>query len=775
MKRLIYTFRYLTRNRGNNLIRILSMTLGLVVGAILLSQVAFDTSFDRFYPDADRIYQIYTHYAYNGEEDQDRAQVYPLLPAVRDEVAEIVSGTMFCNLGASPFHYRERQYTFPNMIFADSLFFDFFNVRLLQGDPTTGFASNGNIFISKSCAEKLFGGDDPVGQTIFYKKSDPCTVVGVFEDFPSNSEIAFDAVMPIGNAPERGYFIGWNGGSRYLNYVKINDGTDPVAIGAKIKKLYIQHAGEIDEDGETVTFVLYPITQIHLNNPKLKHQLYLKTLLALIILFVAAMNYTLASISSLSTRARTMAMHKCNGCTTSGVFRMMLGETGMLLFVSAGLAALLILAFHQPIQQIVVTPFNVLFTFENLSKSLIVVLILFLLADMVTARIYSGIPVAAAFRNYILNKRVWKQTLLFIQFAGTTLLIALLLIVIRQYNTLLNKDLGYEYKNLVCISFSESDPGKTALLKQRLGQIPEIESFCFSSGLPFRGMSGEAVIDDSTRLTLFHTRWMEIDPELIPAMEIEMKFGKNFTEFSTADQIIVNEEFVRQSRLTGNPVGKTVTGTGILNTPHTIAGITRNFYVNSLSESGAVMPIVLFPASTGNVLTIKFTELTRDNLSAVERKLQELLPGSDISPIVYREMIRAWYNDEVRLRNTVILGVIITLLIALIGLISYTKDEISRRSKEIAIRKVNGATAVEIIRLITRDLQVTTLLALITGLATAYWLGNGWLQRFAVKTPLSAWIFFVGGAAVCLIIATTITARTWRAANENPARSIKKE
>ena len=95
MKRLIYTFRYLTRNRGNNLIRILSMTLGLVVGAILLSQVAFDTSFDRFYPDADRIYQIYTHYAYNGEEDQDRAQVYPLLPAVRDEVAEIVSGTMF--------------------------------------------------------------------------------------------------------------------------------------------------------------------------------------------------------------------------------------------------------------------------------------------------------------------------------------------------------------------------------------------------------------------------------------------------------------------------------------------------------------------------------------------------------------------------------------------------------------------------------------------------------------------------------------------------------
>lgn len=775
MKQLIYTFRYLTRSRGNNLIRILSMTLGLAVGAILLSQVAFETSFDKFYPDRERIYQIYTHYAYDEEEDQDEKQVYPLLPTAREEIAEIVSGTMFCQLGASPFYYREQPYMFPNMILADSLFFDFFSIRLLQGDPGSGFAQSDHIFISRSYAEKMFEGKDPVGQTIFYNKSEPCTVVGVFEDFPENSEITFDAVMPISNATKRGYYTRWDGGARFLNYVKLTDEADLKAVGTKIKNLYVKYSDDHDDESITTTFILYPITQVHLNDPDLKHQLYIKSLLAFIVLFVGAMNYILASISSLSTRARTMAMHKCNGCTTSGIFQMMFGETAILLFVSMGLTALLIFVCRQSIQQIIALPINALFTFGNLSKSLVLMLALFILAGAVPARIYSGIPVAVAFRNYTLNKRAWKQVLLFLQFSGTTLLIALLLIVVKQYQTLLSKDLGYEYKNLACVPLSGTGPNRIALLRQQLEQMPEVKSIFFSSSFPFWGLPGETVFDDSTRLSLFHTRWIETDPQLLPTLEIAMKYGKNFETGATADQIIVNEEFVRQKGWKGNPVGKTVTGSGMIDTPHTIVGVTENFYTNSLYESQALLPLVLFPTTTGDILTIKLNDLTPENLSKLTQRLRETLPDIDISPIVYRETICAQYGTEMRLRNTVIVGVIVTLLIALIGLVCYTKDEISHRSKEIAVRKVNGATAWGIVRLITRDLRGTVAAALIVGLTGAYWLGCDWLQRFAIKTPLSAWIFFAGGATVLLIIVVTLTVQTWRIANENPARSIKKE
>ena len=153
MKRLIYTFRYLTRNRGNNLIRILSMTLGLVVGAILLSQVAFDTSFDRFYPDADRIYQA--RFVWVGENEDDVADGLFGEPwsVLRDELPGTVSGTMFFpQRNLRPFYYEDHPHVFQGLYHADSVFFDFFGVKLTQGDLRSGFLSDRNIFLSGSCA-----------------------------------------------------------------------------------------------------------------------------------------------------------------------------------------------------------------------------------------------------------------------------------------------------------------------------------------------------------------------------------------------------------------------------------------------------------------------------------------------------------------------------------------------------------------------------------------------------------------------------------------------
>ena len=425
MKRLIYTFRYLTRNRGNNLIRILSMTLGLVVGAILLSQVAFDTSFDRFYPDADRIYQA--RFVWVGENEDDVADGLFGEPwsVLRDELPGTVSGTMFFpQRNLRPFYYEDHPHVFQGLYHADSVFFDFFGVKLTQGDLRSGFLSDRNIFLSGSCAERMFGGRNPVGEIVFYDKSAPYTVAGVFEDFPKNSTLSFDALIPLRNIAPFTDINGWrpnmkwSGTDCFRGYVKLAPGANPDSVNADLRKICRKYA-----DTDEVFYRLYPVTQLHRDNADVRHHVFIRSLLAFIVLLVAAMNYALASISSLATRARTMAMYKCNGNTSSGIFGMMLSETAILILLSMLLAVLLVFSFRQPIQQIITTPFSAIFTAGNLTKTLAVIIPLFLIAGVIPAKIFSSIPVALAFRNYALNKRLWKQFLLFIQFGCAALMI----------------------------------------------------------------------------------------------------------------------------------------------------------------------------------------------------------------------------------------------------------------------------------------------------------------------------------------------------------------
>ncbi len=343
MKRLIYTFRYLTRNRGNNLIRILSMTLGLVVGAILLSQVAFDTSFDRFYPDADRIYQA--RFVWVGENEDDVADGLFGEPwsVLRDELPGTVSGTMFFpQRNLRPFYYEDHPHVFQGLYHADSVFFDFFGVKLTQGDLRSGFLSDRNIFLSGSCAERMFGGRNPVGEIVFYDKSAPYTVAGVFEDFPKNSTLSFDALIPLRNIAPFTDINGWRpnmkwgGTDCFRGYVKLVPGANPDSVNADLRKICRKYA-----DTDEVFYRLYPVTQLHRDNADVRHHVFIRSLLAFIVLLVAAMNYALASISSLATRARTMAMYKCNGNTSSGIFGMMLSDSAYGIVLSLGCLAFL--------------------------------------------------------------------------------------------------------------------------------------------------------------------------------------------------------------------------------------------------------------------------------------------------------------------------------------------------------------------------------------------------------------------------------------------------
>lgn len=693
MKQLIYIFRYLTKGRGNNLIRILSLTLGLSVGAILLSQVAFETSFDRFYPDADRIYQA--RFVWVGE---DRDYVSDGLfgepwHVLRDELPEAVSGAMvFPQHNLRPFYYKDRPHVFQGLYHADSAFFNLFGVKLSRGDLRSGFLNDRNIFISESCAERIFGGRNPIGETVLYDKSARYAVAGVFEDFPKNSTLSFDALIPLRNTAPFTDINGWQpnmkwgGTDCFRGYVKLAPGANPDSVNADIRKICRKYA-----DKDEVFFKLYPVTQLHRDNADVRYQIFIRSLLAFIVLLVAAMNYALASISSLATRARTMAMYKCNGNTTSGIFGMMLSETAILILLSMLLAVLLIFSLRQPIQQIIATPFNAIFTTGNLTKTLTVIIPLFLIAGIIPAKIFSSIPVALAFRNYALNKRSWKQSLLFIQFSCAALMISLLAIVVRQYHLLQHKDPGFRYESLVFVRFPGLDPAQADMLKHQLGKFPAVKAVSFASGLPGYECSGDNISEEATGRGV-HIFAYGVDPHFIPAMEIRMASGRNFGADPAGNEIIVNEELVEKMQWTDSPIGKTVL---LFQTPRTIVGVVKNFHNRPLTgeQNSVIHPTVLVPAAGSPIMIAKLDGIAPESLSEIRELLTRLFPTTDITVEIYREVIRAQYEDARHFRSTVFVGVVVTLLISLIGLIGYTNNEIQRRSKEIAIRKVNGATA----------------------------------------------------------------------------------
>lgn len=780
MKTLSYAFKYLLKNRGNNLAKAASITLGLFVSSIFLTQVVYVKSYNDFIPERENVYRLESRV--NDAKESSTLIWAPVIPALKVELPEIAAGTVVVGETVKTTFVRNEQ-TYPlDMAYADTGFFNVFRIPVLSGVPSEALQDPGNIFLSRKTARLIFGNTDPVGQVVT-GRGDTYRIAGVFEDLPRNTHLKYDAVFALENIKKLDYYLGWGGGDSFHGYVRLAAGTDADSVARKIpetlRKYYDYKAAA--EQGYKIEYFMNPLTQIYVGDPGVQNTLNTLTLLAFAVLFVSAMNYVLTYFSSLPVRARTMAMHKCCGAQRRDVFGIVSGETALLLGVSVLLTVCLLLALQDPIRDMTGPTPEMIFSAYNLLRVAPPILAVFLLAGILPANIFSGIPVSVSFGSYRASNRLWKQMLLFIQFAGVTLMLALLVTVVRQYRMLTRMETGYDVTNTVCSAVvQEMSAQQYEMTKKELLSLP----FAEHVGLGINPLIGPGCgtsvrLEAGSRNTLFFTREEEIDPGYLPLMRIPLKYGRNFADGDTWNQAIVNEEFVRQLGLTGNPVGKTFYGG--YGSPAEIIGVTPDFHFSSLHET--IRPLLLHPVvSAGDeswcglpFLNIRLTDLSQEHLAAVTDKLKALHPDKDVHVTAYDEVIRSAYNDERLFRNMVGVGVIITLLITTIGLFSFINDEVIRRSKEIAIRKVNGATAASICRLIVSDLKYPVYSAVVAGLGFAYWESRNWLERFPYKVSLPLWIYVVCGTCIAGAIYLITVLKIRKTANENPINSIKKE
>lgn len=776
MKQFYYTICYLKKTWDNNIIKIFTLTLGLAIGLVLFARITFDLSYDKFLPEAEHIYQVQTVYTTGVGTENSNSMDYPntfqpVAPTMPLEIPGVVAGTSILAGGEEVIFEGEDRYTVKT-IYADTMFFKTLPFKILSGSEM-GLKTGGNVFLSKSLAQRIFKGQDPIGKVMFddKKRLSTLTVVGTFEDVPENCHLDFNVIYSIANSSRNS----WDGGDGYVGYARLQPGGNIKEINSTaIPAMLARHMDReaMKKGGYAFDCYLKPLTRLHTDNKETKQTLIVLSILASLILISVSLNYVMISISSLATRARTMAIYKSSGASSGNIFMMMISETLLLILISLACTVLFVLLFREQIASLTGVTLAALFSGRQLLIAFVLILVVFLLSGVIPARIFSSIPVTHVFRFYNNSKRGWKQGLLGLQIVGAVFMLTFLAVVLLQYHQMLDKSLGYEPDNLVYCQLDSIPYARQQMVKAELLRSPEIENITFSASLLCQFFSGTPLIDPRTNEALCTVRFDWVDSSYVNTLGLNVVEGRNLThEMGDPVPALVNKRLVDIMHWEDGPIGKKIDKLGVV-----IVGVTDDYTVGSLLTKQT--PVILrgLPEEWGQLyMTIRLREMSPDLNTTLKNRLRELLPDEDIILTTYQDKIHESYRDTERFRGSVTVAAIFMLLITLMGLIGYVSDEIRRRSKEIAIRKVNGATVANVLILLLKNIAWIGIPSAVIGLLGAYVASSKWIEQFADRISLSIALYLSVGVALLAIISACVVIRSWYVANENPVKSIKLE
>lgn len=788
MKNLNIALRSLFKKGRSNGIKILSLGVGLAMGLVLISKVCFERSFDKFYPDSDRIYRLHENIIRDGEYKSYGQVSGGVATAMQVEIPEVEKATRLTYIGGDKELFKTQdgnRYSARYVVMGDTNVFDLLPRPILIGDPKETLSRPGYVMISNRIAKLLGGAEQAVNKEFEFESSpgQTYTIGGVFEDVPENSHLRFEIVASL-EGMSKWSRENWLGNDRYLGYVKLYPGTDPESLTTAIREMQGRHCDleEVKKAGIDLTYSLVPLMDMHSNSDEVKSMNSLLGFLAFVLIFTAAMNYVLIVISTLINRTKEVAVHKCYGASDKNLFGMIMSETCLHMLISLLLAAFLIVLFRTKTEELLGATLGALFSTQTIVILIGVCIVIFFITGLIPTYMFLRIPVAAAFRNFKESRRYWKLCLLFIQFLATAYLVALLSVINKQYDYMVNVDPGYAYEKLAYCSTQGVEESVRNTAIEELRKIPEVDKVSACYDLPISGMSGNNVSlpgDDRQLFNIADMYWVKDD--FFSLMEIPVIEGEVFrSDGSASNKVMVSRSFVEKMEQvagwTGSAIGKNIiiTEHSQNGEPFTICGVYEDVCIGSTGNPDT-RPTALFYDRYAPMILIKFHEMSPENIKKAQKVLEDVMPDRNVTVTAYYMDMIDLYKDSRTFRDSVMIGGIVTLIIALIGLLGYTSDETNRRGREIAIRKVNGATAWSILKMISKDISYIAIPAIVIGMTVAYYSGTGWLEKFTEKAPIGFFIFLAGAMMVYVLIIACVLYRAWAVSNSNLVDSLKSE
>ena len=798
IKYLEQALRRLFRKGEHTTTRIISLTAGLAFGILLLSEVLYYYSFDSFYPDASRIYVVKENYRPDKSSKEIQSAPYVsggVAPGMKAEVPGIEAATRLNNIGSSVFYTNDKKSYKAQFSLADEHLFEVIPRPVINGDPEEILKNPMQCMVSDKIAAEM--GGNVIGKRIELKEypGKKLTIEGLFKALPENTNYHYDVLISMVSTSQFTWdgTQNWMGNDRYYTVVKLVPGIVPKSLAPAVRKMQEKHQDiqelEKQQQGMILRYTFEPVTKLYLDN--VKDMVLILSAIAFAVLFVSLMNYTLLTLSALIKRAKSSAIHKTCGAQARNIQQLIFSETFILFFISLAGALLLIWLLHPLAEEQAGHKLVSELTPVVLWPLLLLSVLLVFLTSYLPGRFYSRVPVATAFRTYQQKRNKWNLALLSFQFAGASFILAMLVIVSLQYNKVITANHGYNPQGVYYGSTSGMDAGKISTVMNELLTLPGVKTVGTGSGLPTQWQSGNNVIAPDGEKELFNIAdFYQIDENYLSILNIPVVEGNPFSQKNSAtNDLLISKKCADKLRLFNG--WKSVVGHQLKITEHktsTIRGVFADFVIHSITDPDRrpsvfyYYPDEKFQAEKKQHPSYSFyilikTESTAQNniLPQITDLFNRFLPHSDAVVKSLEQQQRLGYQTTQGFRNSMLTGNIIILLITVIGLLGYTSNEAARRRKELAIRRINGATLPDILRIFIFDLEYVAFPAVMVGLVCAWFTAGRWMQNFESKIPLH-WEIFVACSLFILLLVTFIAAINYtRAATQNPVKALRYE
>ncbi|MCS4435343.1 ABC transporter permease [Aquiflexum gelatinilyticum] len=790
------SFRNLSKRKLYTGINILGLTIAIVSFLAISLYIYHELSYDRMYTDADRIYQFNQEFVSGGERQLVSSTPSILVPTLMAEVPEVEIGTLVFDLSifssvvvdAGKGNQEESRFAF-----ADENFFKVFDFEVLEGNPDLVLSEPNQIVLTESTAKRYFGKVNAATGKPLKIDGGEYIVSGVMQDFPSNSHLDFDFIASFkthrhGTKPE------WSP-SNYYSYAKLIPNADMATFSSKLDQMVEKYMGEdMNNYGFRTSFQVQPVTSIHLGENQLQSikptsdikYLYIFGIVAVLLIFIGIINYVNLATAEATERNKEVGLRKVMGAGRMQLFGQFISESFILTFSALVFSLLSLYFMVDAFGDISGVPLQLglLLTPSGLAVILGLLLLIAFLSGVYPALILSGMePLKALGKNVKIGGGAWlRKGLVVFQFFVSIGLLVATLIVQRQLEYMQSVNLGYDREEVVALSYHYNMRKSVGSLKNELLRTGAAQSVTLAADMPIYIKAGYKIFPGLDTDKEMMITGYSVDPDLVKTLGLKIVAGEDFAaeeitrtvayKQEIEHAVMLNEAAVKELGWTNEEaVGKKLN----FGSPTYVKAVVGDFYFNSLHHQVGPLAIMVDPEQANVILAKLPKGNPAEHLAKMEGIWKSLAPDRPFNYKFVDQEYARMYQTEEKIGSVFSLFAGIAIFIACMGLFGLVSYVALRRTREISIRKVLGATQVDVLKVLSADFFV--LLGISAVLATAFgiWFSKQWLEGFAYKTTVSPMVYVVAILIVAGISLLTIGYRTVKVNRQNPATTLKDE
>ena len=799
---LTIAIRTLLRFKGFAIINLIGLSLGLTAGILILMFVVDELSFDKFHEKRDRTYRVLTQFfnpKTGGGETAMETNGWPVGDVLRREFPDVESVVYMRNGSGFLINHQGKRFR-QKLQFASPEFLQVFSFPLIKGDPTKALQQPWTIVISEEMEQKYFPGTDALNKQLTLADTLQFQVTGVMRNIPSNSHIQVDMVASFASferiSKDFSYEDGW-GNINMRNYLLLREGVDAQAFAQKAKDIYTERVPDMLKSWGVSCHVVYePMSDIYLRSKTGNSlgpsgsidRVYLVSGIAIFVMLLACINFVNLATARSVYRAREVGLRKVSGSTRWGLIRQFMAEsfvmTALSFIIALFITWLFLPAFNQLMQK------NYEWT-SLLSPTLVGSVSLLLIAVSGLAGFYPALVLSSMNAVEVLKGRMQtsargvqlRRALVIFQFVISSVLVSGTFIVIGQLNYMQQQTLGFERDNVIVLNATRAkavNPEGYETFKNQIKSLSIVDAVTFTNALPaVAGWDGQvAYPEGKSGDDAVSVQYMAVDADYVPTLGLEIIHGRNFDlnrPTDLADGLVINET---AASLMGwgseEAIGKKITSPSGFPQGEVI-GVVKDYHNVGLQRQISPLVMDINPrASYLYAIRYKASD-TRQLIDNLQELWTSMFPGFDFNYFFLDDTFNEQYQSEEKLARVFALFALVTVAIAAIGLLGLVSFLVVSRTKEIGVRKILGASVLNVTSLLSKEFVVLVILANVIAIPIAWFFAKDWLQGFAFRSQVNPWLFAITLLAALGLTLLTVGYQTARAALANPVKSLRYE